>query len=73
MKTKTLTQSDSDIIDFAKSCIDIYNPFPVTVVDVGMSWEGLKCIEYNCFNASGLYKCDHKSIIKSVTDWVAKK
>jgi hypothetical protein len=73
-KAEQLTRSaHSEIIDFAQSCIDVYNPFPVTVIDVGMSWEGLKCIEYNCFNASGLYRCDYQAIIKSVTDWVASK
>jgi len=60
----------SDIINFAKDCIDIYNPFPVTVIDVGMSDNGLKCIEYNCFNASGWYDCDDELIVQSITDYV---
>ena len=53
-----------------QECIDIYNPFPVTVIDVGMSWQGLKCIEYNAFNGSGWYDCDYEKIVQSVTDWV---
>ena len=60
----------SDIIKFAKKCIDVYNPFPVSVIDVGLDYEGLKCIEYNCFNASGWYECDYELIVKSVSDLV---
>ena len=59
-----------EIIDFAQECINIYNPFPVTVIDVGMSWEGLKCIEYNTFNGSGWYDCDYENIVQSVSNWV---
>lgn len=64
-----MTEEDQEIIDFAKQCISKYQPFDMNVVDIGLSYEGLKCIEYNCFNASGWYGCDHKLIVQKSKEW----
>mgnify|MGYP005612656915 CR=1 FL=1 len=64
-----MTDEDAEIIEFAKKCIDRYQPFDMNVVDIGLSYHGLKCIEYNCFNASGWYACDHKLIIQKAKEW----
>jgi hypothetical protein len=70
-KIKMDRKSDNSIIEFAKECIDTYNPFEISVIDIGESCEGLKCIEYNCFNASAWYDCDYYTIIELVTEYLS--
>ena len=65
---------DKDVIDFAKKCIALYNPFYATVIDIGFDVDAqeLKCIEYNCFNSSGWYACDWSAILSTLSTWVEK-
>lgn len=45
-------------------------PAPVFVVDICQTELGLKIVELNTFNCSGLYKCDVGKIIDAVTAYV---
>jgi hypothetical protein len=53
--------------DFAK----LYHPADVFTLDVCKTDDGaFSIIEYNCFNASGLYACDHDLLFRTVSDFV---
>lgn len=41
-------------------------PHENVVMDVAITPEGIKVIEFNCINCSGLYDCDEKKIVKAL-------
>jgi hypothetical protein len=51
-------------IEYAK----LYIPNDLYVIDLGDTDNGVKIVEYNCWNASGFYHCDIQNIIGQVND-----
>jgi hypothetical protein len=59
--------------EFIESCISVYNPFPVYVLDVCQVADGsYRVIEMNTFNSAGWYACDVPSVMSSITTFVEK-
>jgi len=62
-----------EVLQFARDTANVWRPDDVYVMDVCEAEEGLKVVEFNCFNASGLYACNVESIVKSVSEYVEAK
>lgn len=52
---------------FARDVARVWHPDDVYVMDVCESDDGLKVVEFNCFNASGFYACDVDAIVEEVS------
>lgn len=56
-----------DVLRFAYKMDDIWSPEKAYVLDICRVVEGsLHVLELNCFNASGVYACDIKEIVRAV-------
>jgi len=57
-----------EIKDKAKEYGKLYNPMDIYVMDLCSLEDSdeIKIVEYNCWNCSGFYHCDIKSIIKQI-------
>ena len=51
-----------DVKEIAKNYAKLYQPRDIFTMDIAETNEGYKIVEYNCFNASGLYACDTMSL-----------
>lgn len=47
-----------------------WSPADVYVVDMGLTEDGWKVIEYNTFNSSGFYECNVADIIDSINEYL---
>lgn len=56
-----------DVVSFAERAAAIWRPDRVYVMDVCESDDGLKIVEFNCFNASGFYNSDVRTIVGEVS------
>jgi hypothetical protein len=63
-------EQDQDVIDEAQGFADKWLPDKVCVMDIALTQDGPKVIEFNCFNSSGFYYHDKGAIVKAVTDFV---
>jgi hypothetical protein len=50
--------------DYAK----LYNPADIFVMDLAVTNEGIKIVEYNCWNASGFYHCNIRDLIFQINE-----
>ncbi len=57
---------DRDVWDYAQKMVDLWQPAECYVLDIGETNEGLKIIEINCFNGSGMYACDMTAAFSAV-------
>ena len=55
-------------IGFANEVADLHKPAPVFTLDIGIHEHGISIVEYNCFNASGLYASDIPKLFRVVED-----
>lgn len=65
-KTNSSYKPSKEMIEYTQK---IVNRFPLAeafVVDIAETDVGLKVIEYNNFNTSGLYGCDELAIVKAI-------
>lgn len=73
-KLRSLCRTDEpvpqEVIDFAESTARIWRPDEVYVQDVVETENGLKVVEFNCFNGSGFYNCDLKKVVDEVSRFV---
>ena len=46
---------EDDVLDYARGVIDTWTPAHSFVMDVALTGEGLKVIEFNNINSSGFY------------------
>lgn len=58
------------VIQFAQETAAIWRPDDVYVMDVCETDDGLKVVEFNCFNASGFYRCDVEKVVDRVSQHV---
>lgn len=59
-----------EVFNYAIEAAKIWHPHDIYVMDIGESDNGLKIVEFNCFNASGLYNCDINEIVNKVNEYV---
>jgi len=57
---------NSDIVDFTKKMVDLWQPSRAYSIDTALTPEGPKVIEIGCFNSSGFYACNVPKIIEAV-------
>jgi hypothetical protein len=74
MNGKLLIKEDVPplILDCAKDYAKLYHPDKVFTMDLADTPEGIKIVEYNCWNASGLYATDAQKIFFAVHDFIEK-
>lgn len=68
----------SDIVpesiqEAAKEYATLYQPHDIFTMDLADTPEGIKIIEYNCWNASGLYKTNIPKIFHAVQEFTENK
>ena len=58
-------------MSYAQSIVsDVYSPSTEFTIDIAKTKEqGLKVIEYNCLNSSGLYECDTKALFTALKEY----
>jgi hypothetical protein len=52
----------------AKDYAKLYNPADIFVMDLAVTNEGIKIVEYNCWNASGFYHCNIRDLIFQINE-----
>ncbi len=57
---------DEDVIRYAQSLVDIWQPAPCFVLDIGETKDGLGMVEINTLNTSGVYECDMVPVFTSI-------
>jgi len=57
------------ILTAAKEYAKLYQPHDVFTMDLADTTEGIKIVEYNCWNASGLYKTNIPKIFNAVQEF----
>jgi hypothetical protein len=62
-----------NVKDFAVETARTWHPDEVYVMDICEADEGLKVVEFNCFNASGFYACDVREVVEQVSKFVSLK
>lgn len=61
------------VVDVARSYAKLYQPAEVFTMDICRTGEGeYLIIEYNCFNASGLYASDVDLLFGAISEYVSK-
>lgn len=55
--------------EVAKEYAKLYQPHDIFTMDLADTPEGIKIIEYNCWNASGLYKTNVQKIFHTIQDF----
>lgn len=58
--------------DIAKEYVKLYKPSDIFVMDIGKTDRGYKIIEYNCWNASGLYESDQIKLFSEIKNYFVK-
>lgn len=63
-------EKDPAVLAEAQTFADKWLPHPTCVMDLALTEDGVKVIEFNAFNSSGFYYHDIPKIIYAVTDYV---
>lgn len=61
-----------NIMDAAKEYAQLYQPHDVFTMDLAETPTGISIVEYNCWNASGLYKTNIAKIFDAVDEYKKK-
>lgn len=61
-------EDDADELRVVQMMADLWLPHPTCVMDVALTEQGRRVIEFNCLNASGIYDHDVPAIVKAVTE-----
>lgn len=59
-----------NIIKIAQEFAQLYQPHAIFTMDLAETEQGIKIVEYNCWNGSGLYKSNKNLLFKSVQEFV---
>lgn len=57
---------DSDVLDFANDCLDIWQPSLAFVLDIAITDIGCRIVEVNNIASAGLYKADVSKIVNAL-------
>jgi hypothetical protein len=63
-------ERDADVLAEAQAMADVWLPHETCVMDLALTNDGLRVVEFNSFNSSGFYYHDIPKIINAVTDYV---
>lgn len=68
MGGKSVTDGNIDIDAdlYVRRIVDLWQPSRAFVVDIAITADGPKVVEYNCINCSGFYACDTAKIVDAV-------
>ena len=66
----TIHERDQKVIDEAQTLADKWLPNQTCVMDLALTDDGMKCIEFNCFNSSGYYNNDIGKIVRAVNAYM---
>lgn len=73
-KLNTMVRTDKrvsqEVHDFASRVANVWRPDEVYVMDVCETDDGYAVVEFNCFNASGFYRCDVEKVVEAVSKYV---
>jgi hypothetical protein len=61
------------VLDTADEYAKLYEPAEIYTMDLAETPNGIKIVEYNCWNGSGLYKMDTKKLFSTITDYYKGK
>jgi ATP-grasp domain, R2K clade family 3 len=53
-------------LDILQPFADRWLPINTVVMDLAITLDGVKVIEFNCINASGFYSCDVEALVKAI-------
>lgn len=56
------------VYDAALDYSKLYNPAKLYVMDLAITNNGIKIVEYNCWNASGFYHCNIRDLIFQINE-----
>lgn len=57
-----------ELLSYTERMVDLFSLSVAYVIDIALTSEGFKVIEYNNFNSSGLYGCDEFEIVKAINN-----
>lgn len=60
--------ADRDLLMIAHAAVTQWLPLPNCVMDLALTKEGLKVVEFNCIHSSGLYDCNAKKIVTAIAE-----
>lgn len=69
---RSLRIDDNVLISKVQKLADEWLPHKTCVMDVALTDDGHKVIEYNCINGTGLYDNDVNKIVREMTQWASK-
>lgn len=58
------------MLDIAKQYAQLYQPHDIFTMDLAETEHGVKIVEYNCWNGSGLYESNKIELFKSVQKFI---
>ncbi len=56
------------VLPYAQEMVDKWQPDRAFVIDIALTDDGYKIIEYNCMNSCGFYKCDVGKIVTAIEE-----
>jgi hypothetical protein len=65
----TRREEDPAVIAEAQALADKWLPHETCVMDIALTPNGMKVIEFNCLNGSGIYYHDVRALVKAVTEY----
>ncbi|WP_415913344.1 ATP-grasp domain-containing protein [Neptuniibacter sp. QD37_11] len=65
--------TNPDLFQVAQALADKYIPAPCVVMDIALTKEGYKVIEYNPIHCSGWYGADSNHVLKTWADWSERR
>lgn len=69
----TRREEDPKVLAEAQKFADGWLPHETVVMDLALTEDGLKVVEFNCLNASGFYYHNIRDFAKSVTEYMDNK
>lgn len=61
------------VLDTADEYAKLYEPAEIYTMDLAETPNGIKIVEYNCWNGSGLYKMDTKKLFSTIHEYYKGK
>lgn len=68
----TIHETDKEVLEEAQRFADKWLPIDTCVMDLALTDDGVKVIEFNCINSTGFYYNDLYSIVKALNNRVRK-
>lgn len=59
---------DDEVLPYTQKMVDKWQPDRAFVIDIALTGEGYKVIEYNCMNSCGFYKCNVGKIVDAINN-----